>query len=140
MDINSATASLAIQILVLGLLITGYFLKNRKRYSGHGITMATAVVLHVITILTVMVPSFSNFFSIPGSIIIDANLIITLVHVSLGLIAVALGTWLASSWHFKTDLQRCFANKRLMKPTLLLWIIAILLGIYLYLTIWASLL
>lgn len=137
-SLMEATISLALQITVLVLLIVAYALKNGKKFRQHGILMTTAVVLHIITILYVMIPSFISYFGVPGMIVIDANVIITVLHVTLGLIAAALGIWLAASWHLKTDLQRCFANKKLMKPTLTMWIIAILLGVYLYIIIWAT--
>jgi uncharacterized membrane protein YozB (DUF420 family) len=137
-DVILATVSLVVQIFVLALLIAGYVLKGRKNYRGHGITMTTAVILHIITILTVMAPSFSSFFSSPGTIVIDAIVIISFVHVALGLIAVALGIWLTASWHFKKDLQTCFSKKKVMKPTLTLWVTAILLGLTMYITFWAG--
>jgi hypothetical protein len=40
-----------------------------------------------------------------------------------------------SSWHFKTDLQTCFRKKRIMDITFILWSLAIVLGITLYLAI-----
>ena len=137
-NVISATASLVIQIIVLALLIIAVALKNKKRFREHGILMTTSVILHIITILTVMVPSFISYFPQTGSIRIDEALIITLTHMTLGLIAVAIGIWLTASWHFRTDLQRCFSNKKLMKPTLAIWIIAILIGIILYITAWAT--
>ena len=140
-SLTDATISLAIQITVLALLIIAYTLKNRQKFRQHGITMTTAVVLHIITILYVMIPSFTSFTSSPGtSIEINPIVIISFIHVALGFVTVALGIWLAVSWHFKTDLQTCFSNKRLMKPTIALWFIAILLGVTIYITIWAELL
>ena len=139
-SVMEATVSLVIQIIVLALLTVAVVLKNRKKFREHGILMTTSVVLHIITILYVMVPSFSSFFSSPGTIVIDVIVIISFIHVALGLIAVALGIWLTASWHFKTDLQRCFSNKKLMKPTLTMWVTAILLGIIMYITFWAGLL
>src|SRR3989304_6792869 len=97
-SVMEATVSLAFQITVLALLIVAYALKNRKKFREHGILMTTSVVLHIITILYVMVPSFTSY--IPSSGAIDYThpvLIITLTHVALGLIAVALGIWLGAS-------------------------------------------
>ena len=139
-SVMEATVSLVIQIIVLALLTVAVVLKNRKKFREHGILMTTSVVLHIITILYVMVPSFSSFFSSPGTIVIDVIVIISFIHVALGLIAVALGIWLTASWHFKTDLQRCFSNKKLMKPTLTMWVTAILLGVIMYITFWVGLL
>ena len=139
-SVMEATVSLVIQIIVLALLTVAVVLKNRKKFREHGILMTTSVVLHIITILYVMVPSFSSFFNSPGTIVIDVIVIISFIHVALGLIAVALGIWLTASWHFKTDLQRCFSNKKLMKPTLTMWVTAILLGLIMYVTFWVGLL
>ena len=140
-SLTDATISLAIQITVLALLIIAVTLKNRKKFRQHGITMTAAVVLHIITILYVMIPSLTSFTSSPGtSLGLDPIVIISFIHVALGFITVALGIWLAASWHLKTDLQTCFSNKRLMKPTIALWFIAILLGVTIYITIWAELL
>jgi uncharacterized membrane protein YozB (DUF420 family) len=134
-----ATISLAIQMTVLALLIIAYVLKNRKKFRQHGITMTTAVVLHIITILYVMIPSFSVFTSL-GTIELDPIVIVLFIHVALGFITLALGVWLTVSWHFKTNLQTCFNNKKLMKPTIALWFIAILLGVMMYLIAWTGLL
>jgi len=134
-----ATASLALQVAVLALLILALLLKNRKKYRQHGITMTSAVVLHLVTVAVVMGPSISLIFTTPA-IVFDAPLVLTLIHVALGSIAVALGFWLVLSWHFKTDLKNCFANKKIMRSTLVLWAVAVLLGIFMYIIFYASLL
>jgi uncharacterized membrane protein YozB (DUF420 family) len=133
-----ATLSLALELTVLPLLLAAVMLKNRKRFRQHGITMATSVILHLIAILTVMVPSFSVFFTSPGTIAIDPLVIFTFIHVALGLAAVVSGIWLVASWHLKKDVSGCFTRKKFMKPTLTIWVTAILLGVTLYIAIWAS--
>jgi len=134
---TDATISLAIEIAVLPLLLVAVMLKNRKKFRQHGITMTTSVILHLIAILTVMVPSFSNFFTHPG-IVVDALVMFSFVHVALGLAAATLGLWLVGSWHLKKDLRSCFAKRRIMKPTLTTWVVTVLLGATLYIVIWAS--
>jgi hypothetical protein len=52
------TASLAVQIVVLLLLIYGYLLKRKLKFRQHGIVMAVAVVLHLTMVFYVMLPSF----------------------------------------------------------------------------------
>ena len=87
-----ATVSLVIQLVVLGLLFGAVWLKNMKKFRQHGITMLSAVVLHAILILTWMIPSFTGFFSDPGSInLADTIAIIILVHAFAGIIAFVLG-------------------------------------------------
>ncbi len=135
-----ATIALATEITVLGLLVVAFILKNKKRYFQHGTIMTFSVAIHVVTILSVMLPSLSIYFTSPGAKVIDAIVIVSFIHVGFGFIAVAIGSWLVASWHFRKDLRKCFANKKLMKPTLTLWIIAILIGITMYIVFWASLL
>ena len=127
-----STISLGVQIVVLGLLIGAVFLKTQKKYRQHGIVMFSAVVLHISSILIVMGPSFGAYVG-PGMINFSEGVpILTLVHVSSGLIAALLGVWLIGSWHLKKDMKGCFRKKRFMDVTLVLWILAILLGIMLY--------
>jgi hypothetical protein len=52
-----STISLGIQIVVLALLIGAIFLKSKNKYRNHGIVMFSAVVLHIVSILAVMLPS-----------------------------------------------------------------------------------
>jgi uncharacterized membrane protein YozB (DUF420 family) len=131
-----ATVSLAIQMTVLALLIGGYSLKRMKKYRQHGITMLTAVVLHITVILAWMIPSFISFFSAPGSInLADMIVLTTLVHAFMGIAAGLLGIWLVASWRLRKDMKTCFAKKNIMRVTITLWIIAVVLGIILYLKI-----
>ncbi len=131
-----STVSLVIQIVVLALLIGAYMLKRQNKFRQHGITMLSAVVLHIISILAVMIPSFSTFFAVPGLIdYADVFIMLTFVHVASGVIAALLGVYLVGSWHLKSDLKPCFKKKRIMDVTIVLWLLAILLGIILYLKI-----
>ena len=134
-----STISLGIQMVVLGLLISGYLVKRQKKYRQHGFIMLSAVVLHILSILLVMVPSFAAFFSEPSMVnFADILVIATLVHVSAGLIAALLGVWLVSSWHLQVPVQTCFRKKRFMDVTLGLWLIAIALGVVLFMAITQS--
>jgi len=135
-----ANASLVLQIAALVLLTLAIVLKNRKKYRQHGIAMASAVVLHLVTVVAVMGPSFRISFSSPGIVLFEMPVIISLIHVASGLVAVALGIWLVASWHFKTDLKTCFSKKKIMGPTFVLWIVSSLLGIFMYFIFYASLL
>jgi len=133
-----STISLGIQIVVLALLIGAIFLKSKNKYRQHGIVMFSAVVLHIVSILAVMVPSFRAYVG-PGVInFSDIWAIVTFVHVSTGLIAVLVCIWLVGSWHLKTDIKQCFRKKRFMDATLILWLLSILLGIMLYMVIVGS--
>jgi uncharacterized membrane protein YozB (DUF420 family) len=131
-----STISLSIEMVALGLLIGGYLLKRQKKYRHHGLSMLSALGLHIVAILFVMVSSLAAFFSVPSSVnFADILVIVTLVHVSAGLLAGLLGVWLVGSWHLQESLQTCFRKKRVMDVTLSLWLLAIALGLALYLAI-----
>jgi uncharacterized membrane protein YozB (DUF420 family) len=131
-----ATVTLVIEVVVLALLFGGYRLKSMKKYRQHGITMLTAVVLHTVMVLAWMIPSLSGFFSTPGSInLADIIVVIVLVHAFMGIAADLLGIWLVASWRLQTNMKTCFAKKRIMRVTITLWLIALVLGIVLYLKI-----
>jgi uncharacterized membrane protein YozB (DUF420 family) len=134
--IFESTISLSIEMVALGLLISGYLLKRQKKYRQHGLSMLSALALHIVAILVVMVPSLAAFFSVPSSVnFADILVIVTLVHVSAGLLAALLGVWLVGSWHLQESLQTCFRKKRVMDVTLSLWLLAIALGLVIYLVI-----
>lgn len=131
-----ATISLVIQIVVLVLLLGGYWLKRNKKFRQHGITMLTAVVLHIVVILAWMIPSFSSLFSAPGAVNFADMLTVTiLVHAFTGIAAVILGIWIVATWRLQADMKTCFAKKKIMRVTLALWLTALVLGIILYLKI-----
>ena len=130
-----ATLSLVIEFVVLGLLTLGFLWKRMKNYRRHGITMTAALVLHLVTIFSWMIWSFIAFFTSGSVDYTNLIVIVTLVHVILGVSAASLGIWLVGSWHLQTDVQKCFGRKRIMLTTIALWSVAILLGIVLYVAV-----
>lgn len=136
-----ATSTLIFQIVVLVLLIGGYWLKRVKKFRQHGITMLTAVVLHIIMILTIMLPSF--VLAIIPHILADKSAVLTIVaplHGIMGITAAVLGVWIVASWRLRTSLRYCTPKRKLMLLTLILWLIALLLGILLYLHFYTTIL
>jgi uncharacterized membrane protein YozB (DUF420 family) len=136
-----ASSSLAVQIVVLVLLMGGYWLKRMKRFRQHGITMLTAIILHLITVLAVMLPSF--VLGVIPLIFADASFaiaIIAFLHGITGIIAGAFGVWIVTSWRLRASLQYCTPKRKLMRLTLILWLIGLLLGILLYLNFYTTVL
>jgi hypothetical protein len=137
----AATISLAFQIVILILLLGGYSLKRMKKLRQHGITMLVAVVLHIIMIFAVMLPSLVS--SVIPLILVNSSTAVTIVaplHGITGIIAAVLGVWIVTSWRLRASLQYCAAKKKLMDLTLTLWLIALLLGILLYLHFYTTVL
>jgi uncharacterized membrane protein YozB (DUF420 family) len=128
------TASLIIQVIVFFLLIFGYQSKRKQKFRKHGIVMAIALVLHLVTILVIMIPSFV-LAVLPEFIIPEPLLIISLVgliHGITGVLTIILGGYLVAAWHFQLDISGCIKRKQIMRVTITLWFITLVLGIVLY--------
>ncbi len=128
------TASLMIQIVVLFLLILGYFLKRKLKFRQHGFTMTAAFVLHLSMVFIIMIPSF--VFAVVPKYIVPVPLamesIIGLTHGILGTITLLLGVWLVASWRFSKNIQGCISRKKYMLKTLAVWVATLVFGITLY--------
>jgi hypothetical protein len=132
--VTTITSSLVVQIVVLFLLAYGFLLKEKFRYRQHGFVMAAAVVLHLLMVFFLMIPSFV-LAVVPDYIVVsplELTSIVGLLHGILGSVAVALGVWLVVAWRFNRDFNGCFARKKMMTPTLYVWVAALTFGIALY--------
>jgi uncharacterized membrane protein YozB (DUF420 family) len=139
-----AAINLIVQIVVLVLLLGGYWLKQMKKFRQHGITMLTAVILHMIMVLAVMLPSF--VLGVIPLILANSSAVVTIVvplHGIMGIIAAVLGVWIVTQWRLHASLQYCGGStpkKKLMRLTLIVWLIALLLGVLLYLHFYTAVL
>jgi|WetSurMetagenome_2_1015567.scaffolds.fasta_scaffold20242_4 hypothetical protein len=130
----TVTISLAVQLIIMGLLLYSLWLKKRQMYRRHGITMAAAVILHLIMIFAIMIPSFV-LAVIPAYILINPLELasaVGLIHGILGSVAAAMGVWLVVSWRFNENLTGCFQRKKFMFWTLGVWAAALFFGVLLY--------
>jgi hypothetical protein len=128
------TASLVVQIIVLFLLVYGYWLKRKLKFRQHGITMAAAVVLHLTMVFYIMIPSFvlaviPNYF-VPNPLSLVS--VVGVIHGIIGTIALSFGVWFVASWRFRRNLQGCFNKKKIMAKTLAVWVTSLVFGIILY--------
>ncbi len=123
---------LFLQIVSLFLLIPGLPFVRRKGVKRnlirHGYLAALALVLHTITMLVVMVPSFSVNFDSIGDLSILQSLTVWL-HVATGTAAEILGIFIVASWAFKPLQQMtCARRKWLMMPTFIIWTVSLISG------------
>lgn len=128
------TASLTIQIIVLFLLMYGYFLKRKLKFRQHGITMTAAFVLHLSMVFYIMIPSLV-WAVIPEYIVpapLDIVSVVGLIHGILGTITLSMGVWIVASWRFNKNIQGCINRKKTMLKTLTVWIATLVFGITLY--------
>jgi len=123
---------LSLQIVILFLLILGLpFVKSKnekKNIAKHGYLTVLALVLHTITVLIVMVPSFSTNFDSVGELSILQSTTVWL-HAVTGIAAEILGIVLVASWAFKPLQQMtCAKRKWLMAPTFIIWTTSLITG------------
>ena len=95
--------------------------------------MGIAVILHVLTFVLVMGPSFSegyNYFTTATS---DLGVQTTWIHAVPGAIGMILGIVLVGAWALRpSNIAACSRMKRLMDVTTLLWLISLIFGIATY--------
>lgn len=123
---------LSLQIVTLFLLILGLpFAKRRnekKNLTRHGYLTTSALVLHTVTILIVMIPSFYTNFDSVGELSILQSTTVWL-HTATGIAAEILGIVLVASWAFKPLQQMtCAKRKWLMAPTFIIWTTSLITG------------
>lgn len=124
--------TLIMQVIILIVLFIGYIFKKDGKLMKHGATMSTAVLLHTISILLVMIPSLAMGFALLFDFS-QIGVIITWIHILAGIFAWIFGLYLVSVWRFRPPpLMNCVKKKKFMKPLLILWILALILGIAFY--------
>jgi hypothetical protein len=125
-----------LEIAVIIILFFGRFrLARKQRLVGHGYTMMLAVVLHACSVVLVMVPSLAISLDLLVTDLQNPAIIITWIHVPIGLTALILGIFLMTVWRFRPPATSCLKRKRLMRPLFWLWTLSVTLGVLIYLSI-----
>jgi len=129
-------ANLVLEIIILIVLFAAFALKRKGKFLEHGRTMLAGVVLNILSFAIVMGPAFlslgqNGLFDHPGRLYL-----VTLVHAGLGGTALVLGVFLVASWHLQASTQNCMRRKKIMRLTFMLWILALILGILLYMILY----
>ncbi len=137
----AAQIDLILQSTVLALLIASIALMRMKKIKVHAWLMLTAVILNLTAFLVIMLPAFAAIAAgIGGTISTTA-----VTHAAIGSLTIitsfwVLGTWLAPTLFERNPKLRCYGNfnRRLMTAVTLLWIIAIVAGIALFLIVYTT--
>lgn len=126
--------NLLLQLAILVILVLGFSFKRRSVYLKHGVTMGIAVALHTLSIFAIMVPSL---LALTGSF---ENLLAELVifsHAVLGGLVELLGLYLVITWvSHHQEVEVCLGNKKFMKPTMIMWLLELALGIIVYILLY----
>jgi len=128
-----ATVSLIVQLVVISLVLIGFYLKRHFKYRLHGLIMTTALVSHLAVIFGVMIPSFVIGL-VPIILSSPTSLIgwFSPLHAIAGSVTAILGVWIVGSWRFRQSLNFCLPKKRIMLITFAFWLISLTLGIIFY--------
>jgi uncharacterized membrane protein YozB (DUF420 family) len=119
------------QVFILFTLLMGFRFKRMKNYGGHGKTMMLALALNLILIFFVMVPSLVIY---AGAFLTEPLLgAIIALHAICGTIAALLAITIIIAWRSApAEKLGCRRRKSLMRPTIIIWTAALLLGISFY--------
>jgi uncharacterized membrane protein YozB (DUF420 family) len=139
LGIEVVQINLGLQVGLAFLLLSGIFLKRKGVFFWHGVFMLIATGLNAASFLLVMGPSLLGL----GTVIVDYPLnrfsLVTVAHASLGSIAEILAVWIVGSWRLRSETQHCVGKKSFMLVTIVLWLIALFLGVLTYVLKYTSL-
>ena len=126
--------NLLIQIIAFVLILVSLGYKTRGKFRNHGFIMGVAVVLHLLSFLLAMGPSFLDGFEFFTTDTSYLGVQTMWVHAVTGAIALVLGIVIVVAWIVRvSDIAACTRRKRLMDVTILLWLMSLTFGIATYL-------
>jgi uncharacterized membrane protein YozB (DUF420 family) len=128
-----ADVNLILQIIVLIGLTIGAFQARRGRLGAHRKLMTAAVIINAVAIIAIMNPSFFRVFPFalrhPGA----PGPTVMWPHAAIGALAELMGAYIIIRLNLDPSrLARLGSLKLLMLITLLLWIVALVVGIAVY--------
>lgn len=127
------TANFIIQFIVLGLIGVSLILKRRRNYIWHGNTMLVAVIVNLLLLAMHMAPSFVGVGEDIVAHPLNFTPIVGVVHGISGATAEIFAIWIVVTWAYITSSTAyCSRRKKAMRWTLILWLVAIALGIAYY--------
>ena len=132
----TADVNLLLQIAILCLLLIGRSRAKKKNFRKHGRYMAVAVALNVASLATIMLPSLLLGLGFLVTNPTNPLSILAILHAGFGTLSLSLSLYLVLKWRFSKPLVECLKNKRLMNPTIILWITTAMIGIILYLELY----
>ncbi len=131
--------NLMVQIVSFLLLLISMLYKIKGKIKLHGYLMGLAVLLHFITFIVAMGPSFfgeMEYFSTATDFL---GVQAMWIHAIPGGVALILGIYLVMAWVFNlSNLAGCSKRKRIMDITILLWGLSLIFGIVTYLSFYSS--
>lgn len=127
-----ATINLLVQaLLLITVLVAAYLAKIKRRLVRHCRIIRVAMVIQLLAIFLIMLPSLLNYLKSPGQVAFQTEM---LIHISLGIMLVWLWVYINLAVMGRV---RVFGRLAwYMRTALLVWGLAFLLGLHLYLRIY----
>jgi uncharacterized membrane protein YozB (DUF420 family) len=126
--------NLIVQIIAFILVLIALVYKAKGKFKIHGSIMGVAVILHFVTFIVAMGPSFVtsiDFFMTETS---QLGVQTLWVHALTGVLSLVLGFFLVFAWITNASkIELCFRRKRIMDATMILWALSLVFGIATYL-------
>ena len=127
-----ATANLVVQLVLIALVLIAVYLARRGRVIRHCTIVRGSVVVQIITIFAVMLPSLLGYVeNVPSIPFLYPEL---LIHHILGLVLIAIFIYV--NLDVGRVIRPIFKRKNAMRTALGVWLVAIALGIHIYLTVY----
>jgi len=128
-----ADMNLIFQLTTFILIIISVAFKKKKKFKTHGQLMGIAIVMHIISFITIMGPVFFADFEGFVSFVSNPEVQTMWIHVIPGIISMILGTSIVILWALNPkNLATCRKRKRLMDITITLWLTSLIFGITTY--------
>lgn len=128
--------NLIFQVVIAAFLVLALLAIVRRKYMIHGIIMGCCIALNTISIFAIMVPSLLRLDGLISGLSTRLSLLVV-THAVVGSIVETLGVLLVVAWVFnRTRIDNCFRRKHIMEATIILWILELVLGVYVYMTLY----
>jgi uncharacterized membrane protein YozB (DUF420 family) len=135
--IAASQANVVFQLIIVLILLASISFKLKRKYVLHGAMMLVAVVLNVFSFLFVMLPSLLGL-EIIRTQPLHMFSIVALAHACIGAVSLILGAWIVGSWHLQSSTKSCVERKRVMRLVLILWSLALVVGMVLYMFLYTN--
>ncbi len=130
-----ATANLFVQLVLIAFVFVAVYLARKGRVTRHCAIQRATISVQIIAILAVMLPSLLGYIeNVPTLPLLFPEL---LIHHTLGLVVV--GAWIYINLEVGGIIRPLVRRKTAMRVTFGVWLIAIALGVNIFLTIYTSL-
>jgi uncharacterized membrane protein YozB (DUF420 family) len=123
--------NLGLQIAILGIVLVGWVVRKLGHLILHGTLMLAGVALNLVSFLVVMGPSLLSLEILRTQPFHEYSLI-ALTHAAIGSIALIMGIVIVALWGLRSSPTVCMRRRRVMRVTIVLWTVALVLGIWFY--------